>query len=252
MVAVSKCVDSPLNLREILIHLFHYEKQIISYTSFVRSLTRLVAMGIISQEEGKFLRNNDFFTEFRKYKVTPLDQGHRIGEILDDLNKKYPLTRNLLETFPRRLITVFEFEVGIAELYDYIKTYEPMNLIPRSSDRDGLFIGAYSQDPTYGYSEDNPICVGGFNLVGSLCISLYLDSIYGYDNELITHERISIRKQIESPNGKYGIGFIDEIAVWYLDELEPQFLYFNIYDCELPLKAPMGFIIKEPDYFPEY
>lgn len=248
MIAVSRCVESPLELREILINLFHYEKHIICYTWFIRSLRRLLAAGIIYIEEGKYIVKSDLVTELKKYNIPPTDERIRIWDILSDLDKKYPLTKDLLEGFPRRLLTVFEFEEGITKLYDYINTYEPMNIIPRSNDGDGLFIESYSQDPTYGYSEDNPINVGGFNLVGSHCISLYLSSLSGYDNNDITHQRITIRKQIETPNGKNDIGFIDEFAVWYKDELEPQFLYFNTYDCELPLKAPMGFIIKEPFY----
>lgn len=252
MVAVGKCEVDPLELGEILVNLFHYEKQITSYTCFVRTFARLVGMGIIVVEEGKFLQNNDFFNWFDKYNVPAKDQWHRKNEIVDDLNKNYFITKDLLKITPRRLITVFEFEDGIVKLYDYINIHEPNKKIPRLSDEEGLFIEQYSNDPTYGYSEDNPIKVGGHKLFGSLLIDLYLYSLHGYDNEQITHKTMSIHKKIYKSISHNELGIIEEVAVWYQDELEPQFLYFNTYDCELPLKAPMGFIIKEPDYFPEY
>lgn len=251
MVAVGKCEVNPLELGEILVNLFHYEKQITSYTCFVRSFARLVGMGIIVVEEDKFLQNNDFFNWFDKYNVPAKDQWHRKNEIIDDLNKNYFITKDLLKITPRRPITIFEFEEGVSQLYNYIKAHEPDNIIPRSTYGEGLFIEQYSNDPTYGYSEDNPIKVGGFRLFGSYLIESYLYSISGYDNEEITYKRMSIHKKTDKSNSQIGVDSIEEIAVWYKDELEPQFLYFNTYDCELPLKAPMGFIIKEPDYFLE-
>lgn len=249
MVSISRCLESPLELREVLINLFYFHEHIIGYGYFVKSLRKLVAAEMVYLIEGRFTVNEKFMEEFKKYEIPKTTKEFRIWDTLRDLDKKYVLTEEDLQEYPGRIISIFEFEEGISKLYEFLNKYDPLKVIPRSIAGNQLLLQGYSNDPSYGFTKENPIKVGGYHLVGSQQIYDYFYSIEGYNTTPINYKYIGKAANIDTKNGIDGIGYILEYAVWYEGELEPQYLYFNIFDYDLELKAPMGFIIKGPCFY---
>ena len=98
------------------------------------------------------------------------------------LDKKYVLTEEDLQEYPGRIISIFEFEVGISKLYEFLNKYDPLKVIPRSIAGNQLLLQGYSNDPSYGFTKENPIKVGGYHLIDSQQIYDYFYSIEGYDS----------------------------------------------------------------------
>jgi hypothetical protein len=96
-----------------------------------------------------------------------------------------------------------------------------------------------STDATYGYTEKNPIKVGG---VSPARERQFLDLLLGPNGEAIRYERDGSCCGFETPNGIMGGGLLDIYSVWIGSGAEPVQLYINMYDFEQP-KAPKGFTI---------
>ncbi len=89
-----------------------------------------------------------------------------------------------------------------------------------------------SEDPTYGYSEDNPIQVGGDWLEGPSRERAYLDNLLGPDGEMISYERIG--------SEEYGDTILDKYQITYSGLSTPLILYIDEYSWGM-LYAPVGF-----------
>lgn len=100
-----------------------------------------------------------------------------------------------------------------------------------------IAITGISSDETYGYSEGNPIKVGGLSPARERA---YLDLLRGPNGEAIRYERRGSCCGFETPNGLLGGGMLDIYSVWIGDDPKPVALYINMYDYEQP-KAPKGF-----------
>jgi hypothetical protein len=94
-----------------------------------------------------------------------------------------------------------------------------------------------SSDPTYGYSKDNPIQVGGDFLEGPRRERAYLDTLRGPNGEALSYERLG------STAGKDGI--VDIYTVTYANNAALFRLHIDMYRFA-PLQAPRGFICAEP------
>ena len=94
----------------------------------------------------------------------------------------------------------------------------------------------------YGYSEDNPIKVGGVNN-GPANERKYLNSLTGPNGEKISFNRKGSCCPFETKNSDYG-GMLDRYAVSYEGKKDTVFLYLNMYDKE-KLEAPEGFVLKK-------
>lgn len=94
-----------------------------------------------------------------------------------------------------------------------------------------------STDPTYGYSKDNPIRVGGNAFGGPAREHVFLDSITGPAGEEIQFSR----------NGSldYGNTILDEYSITYKGLSSPVILYFDEYSFSPPF-APQGFGCYQP------
>ncbi|MCK4666063.1 2-dehydro-3-deoxyphosphooctonate aldolase [Candidatus Dependentiae bacterium] len=101
-----------------------------------------------------------------------------------------------------------------------------------------------SSDETYGYTEENPINVGGVYETGPLRKRQYLNCLLGPNGEEITYYREGSCCHFETPNGLLGIGLLDRFNITYPGLKEPIILFLNQYDYEKPM-APKGFTIKE-------
>ena len=101
----------------------------------------------------------------------------------------------------------------------------------------------YSVDETYGYSEKNPIQVGGFKN-GPIRESEYLNSLTGPNGEKVKYYRIGSCCPFETPNSDWGSGMLDKFRVTYKGLKKDLILYINMYDSDT-LKAPNGFKFKK-------
>lgn len=99
-----------------------------------------------------------------------------------------------------------------------------------------------STDQTYGYTEKNPIMVGGAFVSGPENERRFLNALAGPDGERISYNRRGSCCPIKTKSGSGGMLDIYDVTWKGLDK--PRVLYINMYDYE-PLKAPVGFSIKD-------
>jgi hypothetical protein len=98
-------------------------------------------------------------------------------------------------------------------------------------------------DRTYGYTQNNPIKVGGgLGGNGSRNQRQYLAALAGPNGEPITFERLGSCCPYSSPEGLMGQGMLDQYVVAHDGIEKPVILYLTFYDEEEP-KAPYGFSI---------
>jgi hypothetical protein len=110
----------------------------------------------------------------------------------------------------------------------------------RSGENPFIALTKRSEDPTYGYSEENPIRVGGVEQDGAARERDFLRGLLGPGGEEIEFERMGSCCEFKTPNSPFGAGLLDVYAVTYEGLKEPVVLVFDIYD-EGDLKVPMGF-----------
>lgn len=96
----------------------------------------------------------------------------------------------------------------------------------------GVWLVGTSDDPTYGYSEENPIRVAS---VPGYTEMIYLQGLWGPEGQPVSFERIG--SCCSSPDRP---GLLDTISVTYEGLEEPVVLYLDAYRSG-PLLAPMGF-----------
>jgi len=89
-----------------------------------------------------------------------------------------------------------------------------------------------SEDATYGYSEDNPIQVGGDWLEGPSRERAFLDNLMGPNGEMISYERVG--------SEEYGDTILDKYQITYSGLSSPITLYIDEYGWGI-LYAPVGF-----------
>ncbi len=94
-----------------------------------------------------------------------------------------------------------------------------------------------STDPSYGYTEENPIKVGGDWMDGPARERAFMDVLSGPNGEAVTYER----------NGSEMLGdiILDVYTVTIQGQSGTRLLYVDEYDYEQPL-APVGFNCSAP------
>ncbi|MFK8044830.1 MAG: 2-dehydro-3-deoxyphosphooctonate aldolase [Crocinitomicaceae bacterium] len=101
-----------------------------------------------------------------------------------------------------------------------------------------------STDKTYGYSEKNPVEVGGVDKSeGPNNERRYLNGLAGPNGEKISYYRAGSCCALKSENGFMGMALLDNYQVTYKGSPDTVSIYLNMYDYG-PLKAPVGFTIK--------
>ena len=96
-----------------------------------------------------------------------------------------------------------------------------------------------AEDPTYGYTEENPVKVGG----GPPNKPIYLKSLRGPKGQKIKFKRLGSCCHFETPNGFIdNMGLLDRYEVTYRGLKKPVILYLNGYDHDEP-RAPVGFTL---------
>jgi hypothetical protein len=95
--------------------------------------------------------------------------------------------------------------------------------------------------PTYGFTQSNPIKVGGLSESQE---AGYLNGLRGPAGEPIDYERIGSCCPFKTDKGLVdGIGLLDAFRVTYKGQPQAATLYIDFYDEE-PLYVPLGFIAR--------
>ncbi len=101
----------------------------------------------------------------------------------------------------------------------------------------------YSQDTTYGYTEENPIMVGG-NSEGPKNERRFLNTLSGPNGEKINYNRLGSCCHFVTKNSILGSGgLLDMYNITYYGQKKEIVLYINMYDSDT-LKVPVGFKLK--------
>lgn len=100
-----------------------------------------------------------------------------------------------------------------------------------------------SEDATYGFTQKNPIKVGGSIQGGAANERRYLNALLGPNGERIEYFRRGSCCGFKTPNGINGMGLLDAYEVKYQGLDKPIVLYVDMYDYGY-LKAPKGFTFK--------
>ncbi len=112
-----------------------------------------------------------------------------------------------------------------------------------TSNKNSTSVTTVSTDKTYGFTQENPIKVGGTGS-GPANERKYLDALAGPNGESISYVRVGSCCSFKTPNGLMGAGFLDRYEVTWSGQASPVYLYLNMYDKD-ELKAPVGFTIKK-------
>ncbi|AXQ29022.1 hypothetical protein D0B54_10125 [Solimonas sp. K1W22B-7] len=108
------------------------------------------------------------------------------------------------------------------------------------SGEDYLRLEQKATDPGYGYTQQNPVRVGGPLREGPRREKAYLNGLRGPAGEVIEYERMGSCCPFESPNDIMGGGMLDAFRVTYAGQAAPATLYINFYDPG-PALVPLGF-----------
>jgi len=84
--------------------------------------------------------------------------------------------------------------------------------------------------PTYGYTQKEPILIGGAFDNGVERSHKYLKTLRGPKGELIAYERRGSCCPFETKNSELGGGLLDAYELMYDGLSQPLVLYINIYD----------------------
>lgn len=102
-----------------------------------------------------------------------------------------------------------------------------------------------STDQTYGFSEKNPIKVGGVDKSeGPLNERRFLNALAGPNGERVSYYRDGSCCPVDSKNGFMGKAMLDNYRVTWEGSKDTVSIYINMYDYG-QLKAPVGFTIKK-------
>lgn len=101
-----------------------------------------------------------------------------------------------------------------------------------------------STDKSYGYTEENPIRVGGALNDGPLNERRFLNALAGPDGQNITYIRTGSCCPFKSPNGIQGTGMLDRYEITLQGLSKKRILFINMYDRAI-LKVPVGFTVKD-------
>ena len=109
-----------------------------------------------------------------------------------------------------------------------------------------FLIKEYATDKTYGYTERNPIMVGGARQnEGTKNERRFLNALLGPAGEQISYQRLGSCCGFSTKNGTFGnSGLLDMYEITYDGLKKPIVLYINMYDSDV-LKVPIGFTLKE-------
>lgn len=121
------------------------------------------------------------------------------------------------------------------------------NVVQQLKDNQTFVLNEISTDKTYGYSEKNPIQVGGVSSnEGPVNERRFLNALAGPNGEKVTYYRQGSCCPIKSSKDPFGTGkvMLDNYRVTWEGASDTVSIYINMYDSS-ELKAPKGFTIKK-------
>lgn len=102
-----------------------------------------------------------------------------------------------------------------------------------------------STDKSYGFTEKNPIQVGGVDkMEGPLNERRFLNALAGPNGEKVSYYRLGSCCLFDTDKGINGRGLLDNYRVTWEGTKDTVSIYINMYDYGL-LLAPVGFTIKK-------
>lgn len=105
-------------------------------------------------------------------------------------------------------------------------------------------ITKFARDKTYGYTEDNPIKVGG-RMEGPLNEQRFLNALAGPNGEKVSYKRQGSCCPFKTPNAIFGdSGMLDMYEISIKGMSKKIILYLNMYDSET-LQVPVGFTLRK-------
>jgi hypothetical protein len=120
-------------------------------------------------------------------------------------------------------------------------TYGDPEVKQQLIDESTFKISVYSQDKTYGYTEKQPVMVGGVS-EGPKNERRFLNALAGPKGEKVQYYRLGSCCPFKTKNSELG-GMLDKYEVSY-EGLDTSFvLYINMYDSDT-LKVPVGLKLK--------
>jgi hypothetical protein len=132
--------------------------------------------------------------------------------------------------------------VSIGMLFSCTATKTPVKT-PLLDQHTFLLTGV-STDPTYGFSEKNPVEVGGVDKgEGPLNERRFLNALAGPNGEPISYYRAGSCCPVKSENGFMGKAMLDNYRVTWEGSADTVSIYINMYDYG-ELMAPVGFTLR--------
>ena len=108
-----------------------------------------------------------------------------------------------------------------------------------------FLIKEFATDKKYGYTEKNPIMVGGCITEGPKNERRFLNALAGPAGEQISYQRLGSCCHFSTRNGAIGnSGLLDKYEITYEGLETPIVLYINMYDSDV-LKVPVGFTLRK-------
>jgi hypothetical protein len=104
-------------------------------------------------------------------------------------------------------------------------------------------ISLYSQDESYGYTERNPVMVGGTS-EGPQNQRRFLNALSGPNGEKIEYYRIGSCCPFETKNSAWGGGMLDKYSINYEGLKKSIIIYINMYDSDT-LRVPVGLKLRD-------
>jgi acyl-CoA synthetase (AMP-forming)/AMP-acid ligase II len=104
-------------------------------------------------------------------------------------------------------------------------------------------LSGYSGDKTYGYSEKNPVMVGGGMDNGPQNERRFLNALAGPKGETISYYRVGSCCSFQTKNSAFGGGVLDIYDITYEGIQGSLKIYMNMYDSDT-LKVPVGLKMK--------
>lgn len=113
-------------------------------------------------------------------------------------------------------------------------------------DKDTYKLNNYTNDKTYGYSENNPVKVGGIKEnEGPTNERRFLNALVGKNGEKVMYVRVGSCCVFDTPNGLMeNKGLLDRYKVFFENRTDTIYLYLNMYD-KGDLYVPVGFKAKK-------
>lgn len=106
-------------------------------------------------------------------------------------------------------------------------------------------INMTSEDPSYGFSEENPIELGGF-LRGTKyegAHAEYFEGLKGPNGEHVYVKRLGSCCAFDDYTMPFGGGLLDKYELTYNGLSKPIVIYVNLYKFVKPM-APMGLVLQ--------